>query len=125
MVKVIYFTAGNVPTVNEASEISTLRSYPGVELAVRNAADMGVVGSLEPADYVAGYNNGAAIPDGYDDTDDYPLTSAANPPRPTLLGTQRIIHSGEEFLSPAVGGERTDGYTPTIAAGVVTALTGS
>lgn len=125
MTKVLYFTASAAPTVNEAAEIAIFKAYPGIELGVRNASNLGVYGSAEPADFVAGYNAGAAIPEPYDDTDDYPLASAAQPPEPTLIGTQKIITSGVEFASPAVSGERTDGYTPTIAAGVVTALTGS
>jgi hypothetical protein len=125
MTKVLYFTASDVPTSNELAEINVLKNYPGIELGVRNASKLGVYGSAEPADYVAGYNSGAAIPAPYNDTEDYPLTSAAQPPAPTVLGTQKVITSGVEFLSPAVGGSRTDGYTPTIADGVVTALTGS
>lgn len=125
MTKVLYFTAADVPTVNEAAEIAILKDYPGVELGVRNASKLGVYGSAEPADYVAGYNAGAAIPAPYDDTEDYPRTTAAEPPAPTVLGTQKIITSGVEFLAPATSGSRTDGWTPTIAAGVVTALTGS
>lgn len=123
--KVLYFTAGPVPTVNEAAEIATLLAYPGIDVGVRNAANLGVYGSAEPADYVAGYNAGAAIPAPYNDTEDYPRTTAAQPPAPTLLATQKLLTSGVEFLGPATTGSRTDGWTPTIAAGAVTVLTGS
>lgn len=42
-----------------------------------------------------------------------------------IAADQVVITDGVEFASPAAGGAYVDGYTPTIANGVVTALTGS
>lgn len=125
MTKIIYFTAAAVPTGTEQGHIDALKSYPGITLVVRNAAMVGNTDETpEEADYVANAT-GANFPVGYTDTDDYPITTAAAPPQPTLLGTEKIIRSGVEFAAPALGGAYVNGYTPTIADGVVTALAGS
>lgn len=128
--KIGYFTAGAQPTANEIAEIA---AYSGVghTVCVRNvlAYDLDThqpgADSAEDFDYVDAYA-GTTIPAPYDDAEDFPVASPTAPPAAHApLSTQALITSGVEFLSPAVGGSRTDGYTPTIVAGVVTALTGS
>lgn len=125
--KVIYFTASSIPTETEAGHIAALQAYPGLDVAIRDASKVGVStdqGEPELADYVTNAT-GSNFPEGYDDTEDYPITTAAAPPMPTLLGTEKIIRSGVEFLSPDTTGSYVDGHTPTIAAGAVTALAAS
>ena len=122
---VLFFTAASAPTVQETADIAALAEYPGLTLRVRNAGVETLREVPETADYVSDSNAGATIPDLYDDTDDYPRTYAANPPAPTVLSTQKVITSGVEFTGPATSGSRVDGWTPTIVAGAVTALTGS
>ena len=65
------------------------------------------------------------LTDGAGTTLDCTLVVTDGVPTLTCAGTAKIIKSGVEFLSPAAGGARTDGYTPTIAAGEVTAIVGS
>jgi hypothetical protein len=128
--KIGYFTAGPQPTSNELAEITAYRNV-GHDVSIRDvtkyALDTYQPGefSLEAFDYVDAYA-GTTIPEPYDDTELYPVASPSAPPAAHApLSTQKLITSGVEFLSPAVSGERTDGYTPTIVAGAVTALTGS
>lgn len=128
--KIGYFTAGATPTVNETAEIVALQNA-GHQVMIRDvtkyAADsyQPAADGLEAFDYVRAYA-GTTYPADYDDTEDFPVANPAAPPSAvTLPGTQMLISSGVEFLSPAVGGSRTDGYTPTIAAGAISALTGS
>jgi hypothetical protein len=128
MAKIIYFTASAIPTETEAGHIAAFAAYPGIDLAIRNAAAVGIStdqGEPELADYVANAT-GADFPVGYDDTEDYPIASPTNPPVPAgILSTQKIITSGVEFLSPDQSGSWVDGHTPTIVAGAVTVLAGS
>lgn len=123
MTKVIYFTVAAVPTSGEQAEIDALTAYPGLTVAVRNLSQIDATDNPEDADYVcslAGNNFPANYP-----ADPYVRTTAANPPAPALLATQMIIKSGVEFLSPEATGTYTNGYTPTIAAGAISALVGS
>lgn len=128
--KIGYFTAAAQPTANELTEIGKYVTA-GHDVCVRNAAAYALstnqpgADSAEDFDYVDAYA-GTTIPEPYDVAEDFPVASPDAPPAAhTLPGTQAIITSGVEFLAPAPTGSRTDGYTPTIAAGVVTALTGS
>lgn len=122
----LYFTAAAKPTTDEAADIAIFQAQTGLEVRIRNAG----VNSLYPdaelgVDYVADHASGALIPVAYADTDDYPRATTANPPAPTVASTQKVISSGVEFLGPATSGSRTDGWTPTIVDGDVTALVGS
>lgn len=126
MTKVIYFTVAAKPTVTEAGHITALAAYPGIDtLVVRNQAMVGNTDeSPEEADYVLNAaGSGFVAP--YDDDEDYPKITPTTPPLPTVLATEKVIRSGVEFLSNQVTGSYTNGYTPTIAAGVVGALVGS
>jgi hypothetical protein len=128
MPKVIYFTVAAVPTETEAGHIATLKTYPGVELAVRNQAVAGVNSPTdntpEEADFVLNAaGSGFVAP--YDDNEDYPKITPTTPPLPTLLGTEKIIRSGVEFAGPDKSGSYVNGWTPTIAAGVVTTMLAS
>jgi hypothetical protein len=130
MSKIGYFTAGPKPTNNEQSEIDALAAA-GHDVMVRDVTKytassyQPAVAGLEEFDYVRAYA-GTTYPADYDDTGDFPVADPAAPPSAvTLPGTQKLLSSGVEFLSPAITGSRTDGYTPTISGGVVTALAGS
>lgn len=72
--KIIYFTAGEKPTVDEAAEIAQLNALtpPRYEVVVRRADANAYYGNnadggrLEPCDYVA-YHSGTDIPSDYDE----------------------------------------------------------
>lgn len=124
--KIGFFIAGTKPTTQEAADILIMQNL-GFNVAVRSALNYVPATSDEPEQfaYVMDSASGANIPTDYADTNDFPRASKTQPPAPDVLSTQKVITSGVEFLSPAVSGSRTDGYTPTIVAGAVTALAGS
>lgn len=128
MTKVIYFTVASKPTANELLDIAALQAYPGLTVAVRDMSKVGVStdqGEPEVADYVAS-DAGNDFPEGYDDPGDYPVLDPAAPPAPDgLLGTQRVIYNGVEFLANDKTGVYVNGWTPTIAAGVVSTMLAS
>lgn len=125
--KIGYFTAGPKPTTDETTEINALAAA-GHDVLIRDVNKY-AAGTYQPAadgledfDYVRAYA-GTTYPTDYDDTGDFPVADPAAPPSSvTLPGTQKIITSGVEFLSPDATGSYTNGFTPTIAAGVVTAI---
>ena len=121
--KIIYFTVAAVPTVTEAGEIAALAAYPEVTLAVRNLAKISASDNAEPADYVCSAA-GNDFPANYP-ADPYVRTTAALPPAPAVLSTQKIISSGVEFAGNDKTGSYVNGWTPTIAAGVVGAMLAS
>jgi hypothetical protein len=127
MARIGYFTAGPTPTANETTEINTLAAA-GHDVCVRDvtkygtSTDQPAADGLEDFDYVRAYA-GTTYPTDYDDTGDYPVADPAAPPSAvTLPGTQKLITSGVEFLSPDATGVYVNGFTPTIAAGAVTAI---
>lgn len=121
--KVIYFTVAAVPTSNELAQINTLRAYPEITLAVRNLARIDTDDNPETADYVCSYA-GNDFPSNYP-ADPYVRTTAAAPPAPAVLATQKVITSGVEFAGPDKTGSYVNGWTPTIAAGAVTVMAAS
>lgn len=152
--KVIYFTAGTAPDENEQAEIDLIAANPAYSVSVRNATLQTTDPDADPeaADYVAGsppsdYDDPGDYPvldisniptaSLVEEGDTIVLTDASGTtlnctlvvtdgvPTLTMASTAKIIKSGVEFLSPAVSGSRTDGYTPTIVAGDVTVLAGS
>lgn len=121
--KIIYFTVAAVPTVDELAEINALRVYPEVTLVVRNLQQIDATDNPETADYVCS-EAGNNFPTNYPE-DPYVRTTAAAPPAPTVLSTQKIISSGVEFLSDDKTGVYVNGFTPTIADGVVSTMLAS
>lgn len=128
--KIGYFTAGAQPTANETAEITSYVTA-GHTVCVRNVLAYSLdshqpgADSAEDFDYVDAYA-GTTIPEPYDDAEDFPVASPSAPPASHALpGTQMLISSGVEFLSPAPTGSRTDGYTPTIANNAISAIVGS
>jgi hypothetical protein len=121
-----FFTATTVPTTQEAADILVFKNL-GFKVCVRNAEAYVAATTDEPEDfdYVADSNSGNNIPADYADTGDYPRASKTAPPTPEVLSTQAVITSGVEFASPDASGTYVNGFTPTIANHVVTALTGS
>lgn len=120
--KVLYFTAAAVPTGPETTAITNLQNDGRYSVFIRNAVGKNYEGGEpEACDFVAG-----TIPTAYSDAEDYPVINPSALPNPTNLPTTaKVINSGVEFLAPAPTGSRVDGYTPTIVAGVVTAIVGS
>lgn len=84
--KIIYFTAGRIPTTNEKNAIAALNALAVApfEVAVRSAADSLAYGAgNEAADYKAG-----SPPASYAAT---PVFDIANPPESGLPGTNAIV----------------------------------
>ena len=73
--KIIYFTAGQTPTVTELAEIAVLNGLAlgGIHTVVRDGANLGNC-SLETADYAAG-----TIPSAYSEYVDYGSIHANRP----------------------------------------------
>lgn len=109
--KIIYFTAGAVPTVGELADIAVLNSLSGPEYVVNvsnGAVDSGL-GTIEASDYAAG-----TVPVDYSAVDVFSLT---NPPAPaSLIGTQAVVYDTQALVI----GPTT--YTFTVVAGVITAI---
>jgi hypothetical protein len=94
--KVIYFTAGPVPTTNEKADIAALNAFAVApfDIAVRNALQVGASGAeQEDADYVA-VVSGGTIPEAYDDDEVYPVFDPANPPAGGLPATSAVVSHG-------------------------------
>src|SRR5688572_14434940 len=97
--KVIYFTAGPVPTTNEKADIAALNAFAVApfEVAVRNALQVGASGAeQEDADYVA-VVSGGTIPEAYDDAETYPVFDPAAPPASSLPATVGLVSDGQVF----------------------------
>jgi hypothetical protein len=127
MGKVIFFTAGETATVGEAADIAQLIAAMAAnitDVAVRRgdlaAEDYSYGAGLEAADFVAG-----TIPAAYDDEEDFPVINPDALAPSGVPSTSKVIASGVKFTGPAITGSYVDGYTPTIVAGVVTALVAS
>lgn len=111
--KVIYFTAGKLPTTQEKADIAALNALAVApfEIAVRSAVDSLAFGAgNEEADYVSG-----TVPAAYDDEEEFPVFDVDNPPAGALPATMAIVADGQEFA--ATGGT----VTLSVADGVVTA----
>jgi hypothetical protein len=84
--KVIYFTAGALPTGGELTEINAIAAIAGIALSIRNGHVSALYGdgdtNYEEADFVAG-----TPPTGtdYDDTNVYPLYVAGDHVTPSLV----------------------------------------
>lgn len=95
--KILYFTAGIVPTNDEATEIAAIRALAiqQYEVMVMNGLQSPNYGAGQPVgDYVAG-----TVPDSYLDEEDeplYPEFDITNLPDPdSLPADQAIISDGE------------------------------
>lgn len=111
MKKVLYFTAGPIPTPQEQADIAALRTLaePAYEVGVRNGAANAQFGTgrNEPADYAAG-----TIPTAYNTLDEFDVDA---PPAPdTLPDTQAVVTDGETLT---IGGSD---YTFTVVDGEIT-----
>lgn len=110
--KIIYFTAGRIPTTNEKNEIAALNALAVApfEVVVRSAADSLAYGAgNEAADYKAG-----SPPASYNAT---PAFDIDNPPESGLPGTNAIVADGQ-VLDVDGGGT----VELTIAGGAVTGV---
>jgi len=113
--KVIYFTAGKVPTGPELTAIANLNALaiPGYEIDVRNtlvSTDTGA--GKEAADYVAG-----TIPAAYSAVT---VIDPTKPPTPgNLPSTSAVINSGVDLTVPVTGTYATK-IKATIVNGVIT-----
>jgi hypothetical protein len=119
MAKIIYFIAGNAPTVGEAADIAKLEAATGApyELAIRSNKAIPEYGEgrYEVADFVAGTLPGAAESDVNDfyaaideiDPDNIPVTNVPS--------TSVVVSDGDELA--AVGGGT---IAVAVAAGVAT-----
>lgn len=109
--KVIYFTAGDVPTTDEKAAIAKLNAE-GVapyEVAVRSAIrPMSSGGPLEACDYASG-----TIPTAYNAK---PVINPDAIPNQSLLPTQAIVSNGQQITSGGVT------YAITVVNNVVTAI---
>lgn len=118
MAKIIYFTAGPVPTVDELADIAALNAsiLPAYEVAVRNTLANNSYGAgPEAADFVAG-----TIPTAYSDAEDYPVI---NPD--TVAADHVSLAEGVGYTGVTLVGTAGAGKTMTLAitAGVVTTAT--
>jgi hypothetical protein len=125
MAKVIYFTAGDVPTTAEQADIAALSLFAVApfEIAVRNTKAVGASGvSLEAADYVACVSGGT-LPALYDDAEDFAVFDPANPPVGGLPATSAIVANGGTVATVKNSAESvTKSATATVAGGVITKL---
>lgn len=113
MKKVLYFTAGDVPTGAELTAIGKLNAATSApyEVGVRNTLHPAGDTLLEHADYVAG-----TIPTAYNAVTEI---DPNNIPDQSLSATQAVIDSGVDIVVPVTGVYATK-ITPTIVAGVIT-----
>lgn len=117
--KVVFFTAGPVPTSGELADIAKLNavSVPQYETLVVNGAsvtgDEYGTGRLIPCDAVAG-----TIPTDYNAIDEIDPDAI---PNTALLSTQTIVAHGQALEVP-VTGTYTDTATVSVVAGVVTGI---
>lgn len=99
--KILYFTAGRIPTTGEKAEIAAIEALcvKPFEVGVRNPIDSPSYGTPEEADYVAG-----TIPES-EPYASLPEFDPADPPTPSLPATQAIVGNGDSF--PVTGGTVT------------------
>ena len=113
--KIIYFTAGPLPTVEEAADIAKLNAVTEApySVAVRNSqVPLSSGGPTEDCDFVAG-----SIPAPYDNDDEeegkiYPEIDPDDIPTVALSATQAVVSDGQTLL----------GYTFTVVDSVITAI---
>jgi len=104
--KVLYFTAGPIPTIAELADVDALQNDGRYSVFVRSAIGGNYTGGEpEATDYVAG-----TIPTAYADAETYPVLDAGS----TLGSDQAIITDGVAIVG--TGGS----FTPTVVDGVVT-----
>lgn len=97
--KILYFTAGPVPTTEEKADIAALNAFAVApfEVGVRNAVQVGASGSeVEAADYVA-FVSGGSAPEPYDDDETYPVFDPAAPPASSLPAGVGLVADGQVF----------------------------
>lgn len=110
--KIIYFTAGRIPTTNEKNEIAALNALAVApfEVVVRSAADSLAYGAgNEACDYAAG-----TPPEAYEET---PVFDIDNPPESGLPATNAIVADGQVLTLEGDGD-----YEFTVANGQITAI---
>lgn len=119
MAKIIYFIAGNAPTVGEAADIAKLQAATGApyELAIRSNKAIPEYGEgrYETADFVAGTLPGVAESDV---NDFYAAIDEIDPdaiPATNVPSTSVVVSDGDELA--AVGGGT---IAVAVAAGVAT-----
>lgn len=117
MAKVLYFTAGPIPTTQEKADIAALNAFAVApfDIGVRNALAVGASGvSVEAADYVAG-----TPPAPYDDDQVYPLFDPENPPAGSLPATSAVVSNGGVIPIKNSAESVTEDGTLTVEAGQV------
>lgn len=119
MAKIIYFIAGNAPTVGEAADIAKLQAATGApyELAIRSNKAIPEYGEgrYETADFVAGTLPGAAESDVNDFYAAIDEIDPDNIPATNVPSTSVVVSDGDELA--AVGGGT---IAVAVAAGVAT-----
>ncbi|CAA2409743.1 Virion structural protein [Xanthomonas phage Suba] len=114
--KILYFTAGRIPTTAEKAEIAAIEALCVVpySVGVRNPIDSPNYGTPEEADYVAG-----TVPE-EEPYASLPEFDPADPPNPSLPADKAIVGNGDSYpvtggtVSVAVaGGVPTFTFTPT------------
>lgn len=119
MAKVIYFTAGELPTTDEKAEIAALNAFAVApfEVVVRNGAAMALaVAPFEETDYVAG-TPPSTVPTGATQYNDMPAFDPASPPESGLPGTIALVADEQELI---IAGDGT--YVFTVVDGAITAI---
>jgi hypothetical protein len=121
--KIIYFTAGEVPTTNEKNDIAALNAlavapFEVVVRAKNRPLDFGA--GVEDADYAA-FVSGGSAPAPYDDTEDYPVFLLSAPKASALPATNAIIKSGQK-ISGVTGAGANVVATITVANGQISAI---
>lgn len=123
MAKIIYFIAGNAPTVGEAADIAKLQAATGApyELAIRSNKAIPEYGEgrYETADFVAGTLPGAAESDV---NDFYAAIDEIDPdaiPATGLSATQAVVTHNVDLVVPVTGVYATK-IKATVVAGVIT-----
>lgn len=113
--KVIYFTAGEVPTSGELQDIEKINSVAerGYIVNVSNGSVDSGLGGIEACNYVAG-----SIPDEYAEV---PVFDVDAPPIPNLPETAAVVYDGD-IKEIAVTGEYTDSVQFTVVDGVISAI---
>jgi hypothetical protein len=104
--KVIYFTAGDVPTTDEKADIAKLNAAAATpyEVAVRSGIrSLGTTGNFEAADYVSGTVPASAP------WNAKPVIDPDAIPNQSLSSTQAIVTNGQQ-----IEGVSGNGNTATI-----------
>lgn len=115
MPKIIYFTAGAVPTTPEQAAIDAIAAFAAdpYEFVVRNAAEDNYA-NIEAADYVAG----SAPSPAYDGVSVFDPDSIPEP----SVGDDQVVLTDGETTGVEPSGSYTDTVTFTISGGAITAI---